>query len=135
MRPKIEVRLASSLVVVAMVLTACALDGDDPAKDPVPSTTLPPVPASDAPAPHTGVPDEEWDAAHAPAPADEGRPVGENATIQGDISNETRGPEVPVTSPHLLDANVVDGWPSQIRDPEVEIEIPPLPCWGDRTNE
>ncbi len=70
-----------------------------------------------------------------PSPGRRGEARWENATIQGGISDGTRGPEVPVTSPHLLDANVVDGWPNQTRDPEVEIEIPPLPGWGDRTNE
>ncbi len=135
-------RVLQVLVVLSVVVGACARSGEDPAEDPQRSIPAPAdvttVSLADDPADgelspfensSSGVPAPPADqSGRAVAPShedpveapDEGTADGK-PTIRDGTPNQPADPEVVLTPP---DGNVVDGWPNQTRDPDVEIDVP-----------
>ena len=117
-------KLTGLFLVIALAVAACAPAGDEPAEEPVPSTTTPAEMTSDSPA--YVAPDDELG-------GQEDDPAGEFATervpgddevvVEDDTPYGTQNLQVPAES-DLPDPAYDDAWPSQPVYPGPEIEMP-----------
>ena len=110
-RPMVEMKMVGLLLLIAMLVSACAVDGDDPIESPTTATSDP-----------TSAPSAE-----ATDGATEDAELPTEASTPEQDADPAPAAESGAESDRIGDATVKDGNPAETPDPEVPVPDLPAP--------